>query len=147
MHSSNGRDIGIMAQGDFLKNANGRNLLHYAVSVVNGQRINLKDVNQRKIRHQGEYASNGFTFRSEYVHSTGKAFAKTKTDTNDASASDCNLSAIGSKADGFYALGIVPMVKSKVNIKARYDLYRNNGKWNSAKTFYEAGADYYLAKT
>jgi hypothetical protein len=25
MHSSNGRDIGIMAQGDFLKNANGRN--------------------------------------------------------------------------------------------------------------------------
>lgn len=49
----------------------------------------------------GEYASNGFTFRSEYVHSTGKAFAKTMTDTNDASASDCNLSAIGSKADGF----------------------------------------------
>lgn len=48
MHSSNGRDIGIMAQGDFLKNANGRNLLHYAVSVVNGQGINLKDVDQRK---------------------------------------------------------------------------------------------------
>ena len=196
MHSSNGRDIGIMAQGDFLKNANGRNLLHYAVSVVNGQGINLKDVDQRKNvvasfwvmpiegmrigvsgwegsyarkgnwtdersgesrsgvrslpQHRyaisGEYASNGFTFRSEYVHSTGKAFAKTMTDTNDASASDCNLSAIGSKADGFYALGIVPVVKNKVNIKARYDLYRNNGKWNSAKTFYEAGADYYLTK-
>lgn len=48
MHSSNGRDIGIMAQGDFLKNANGQNLLHYAVSVVNGQGINLKDVDQRK---------------------------------------------------------------------------------------------------
>lgn len=48
MHSSNGRDIGIMAQGDFLKNANGRNLLHYAVSIVNGQGINLKDVDQRK---------------------------------------------------------------------------------------------------
>lgn len=48
MHSSNGRDIGIMAQGDFLKNANGRNILHYAVSVVNGQGINLKDVDQRK---------------------------------------------------------------------------------------------------
>lgn len=48
MHSSNGRDIGIMAEGDFLENANGRNLLHYGISVVNGQGINLKDVDQRK---------------------------------------------------------------------------------------------------
>ena len=196
MHSSNGRDIGIMAQGDFLKNANGRNLLHYAVSVVNGQGINLKDVDQRKNlvaslwvmpiegmrigvsgwegsysrkgnwtdeqtgekrsgvrslpQHRyaisGEYASEGFTFRSEYVHSTGNAFAKTMTNTNDGSASDCNLSAIGNKADGVYALGIIPVIKNKVNVKARYDLYRNNAEWNSAKTFYEAGADYYFTK-
>ena len=196
MHSSNGRDIGIMAQGDFLKNANGRNLLHYAVSVVNGQGINLKDVDQRKNlvaslwvmpiegmrigvsgwegsysrkgnwtdaqtvdkrngvrslpQHRyaisGEYASDGFTFRSEFIHSTGNAFAKTMTDTNDGSASDCNLSAIGNKADRFYALGIIPVIKNKVNVKARYDLYRNNAEWNSAKTFYEAGADYYFTK-
>lgn len=68
------------------------------------------------------------------------------TNTNDGSASDCNLSAIGNKADGFYALGIIPVVKNKVNVKARYDLYRNNAEWNSAKTFYEAGADYYFTK-
>ena len=196
MHSSNGRDIGIMAQGDFLPNAKGRNLLHYAVSVVNGQGINLKDVDQRKNvvasfwvmpiegmrigvsgwegsyarkgtwtyettgetksevrslpQHRyaisADYASDGWTFRSEYIHSTGRAFAKTMTDTNDASASDCTLSSNGNKADGFYTLGIVPVVKNKVSLKARYDLYRNNGEWNSAKTFYEAGADYYFTK-
>ena len=47
-HSSNGRDIGIQLQGDFLKNANGRNLLHYQAGVFNGQGINVKDVDQQK---------------------------------------------------------------------------------------------------
>ena len=76
----------------------------------------------------------------------GKAFAKTMTDTNDTSASDCSLSVNGDKADGFYALGIAPVVNNRLNVKARYDLYRNNGEWNSAKTFYEVGADYYFTK-
>ena len=48
MHSSNGRDIGVQLQGDFLKNNNGRNLLHYQVGVFNGQGINTKDVDQQK---------------------------------------------------------------------------------------------------
>lgn len=47
-HASNGRDIGLQVQGDFLPNANGRNLLHYQVGVFNGQGINVKDVDQRK---------------------------------------------------------------------------------------------------
>ncbi|WP_223930029.1 porin [Prevotella lacticifex] len=47
-HSSNGRDIGLQFQGDFLKNSNGRNLLHYQVGVFNGQGINVKDVDQQK---------------------------------------------------------------------------------------------------
>lgn len=47
-HSSNGRDIGLQLQGDFLKNASGRNLLHYQVGVFNGQGINVSDVDQRK---------------------------------------------------------------------------------------------------
>lgn len=48
MHSSNGRDIGVQLQGDFLKNAKGRNLLHYQVGVYNGQGINVKDVDEQK---------------------------------------------------------------------------------------------------
>ena len=47
-HASNGRDIGLQLQGDFLKNANGRNLLHYQIGVFNGQGINRKDVGNQK---------------------------------------------------------------------------------------------------
>lgn len=47
-HASNGRDIGVQIQGDFLKNASGRNLLHYQIGVFNGQGTNQKDVDQRK---------------------------------------------------------------------------------------------------
>ena len=48
MHASNGRDIGLQFQGDFLKTSSGRNLLHYQVGVFNGQGINVKDVDERK---------------------------------------------------------------------------------------------------
>ena len=47
-HASNGRDIGIQLQGDFLKNAQGRNLLHYQIGVFNGEGINKKDADNRK---------------------------------------------------------------------------------------------------
>lgn len=46
--ASNGRDIGLQLQGDFLKNNSGRNLLHYQVGVYNGQGLNTKDVDQQK---------------------------------------------------------------------------------------------------
>ena len=47
-HASNGRDIGVQIQGDFLKNETGRNLVHYQIGVFNGQGTNQKDVDQRK---------------------------------------------------------------------------------------------------
>ena len=47
-HASNGRDIGVQIQGDLIKNAAGRNLLHYQVGMFNGQGTNHKDVDQRK---------------------------------------------------------------------------------------------------
>ena len=47
-HASNGRDIGLQFQGDFLKNSSGRNLLHYQVGVFNGQGINTGDVDNKK---------------------------------------------------------------------------------------------------
>ena len=46
--SSNGRDIGVQIQGDFLKNSAGRNLLHYQVGVFNGEGINQKDKDNKK---------------------------------------------------------------------------------------------------
>jgi len=47
-HASNGRDIGLQIQGDFLPNAAGRNLLHYQVGVFNGEGINQKDKDNKK---------------------------------------------------------------------------------------------------
>lgn len=46
--ASGGRDIGVQIQGDFLKNASGRNLLHYQIGVYNGEGINQKDLDNRK---------------------------------------------------------------------------------------------------
>ena len=213
-HASNGRDIGLQLQGDFLKNANGRNLLHYQVGVFNGQGTNTKDVDNQKnviggvwlmpvsgmrigafgwtgsyarkgnwtetvadptssvtpgatkeINHTNEvrslnqnryafsfeYKKDGWTVRSEYIHSTGKAFAKSITNFNDANAKDCNLNEkIGDKAQGVYGLVIAPLAQlpknSRIDIKARYDMYQPNGKSNMQKTQYEAGLNFHIGK-
>jgi len=46
-HASNGRDVGVQLQGDFLK-VNDRNILHYQAAVYNGQGINTGDKDNRK---------------------------------------------------------------------------------------------------
>lgn len=184
--ASNGRDIGIQLQGDFLKNANGRNLLHYQIGVYNGQGINQKDVDQQKDvigglwvmpikglrigafgyegsyarkaddgtlvklpQHRyalsGEYRANDWTLRSEYIHSTGKAFAKAEASKADRIETKIN-EALGSKSDGVYVLGIAPVIKNKLHVKARWDTYRESADWNTAKTYYEVGADYMFSK-
>ena len=213
-HASNGRDIGLQLQGDFLKNANGRNLLHYQIGVFNGQGTNTKDVdnqknviggvwvmpvsgmrigafgwtgsyarkgnwtetvadptsnvtpgatkeithtnevrslNQNRYAFSFEYKKDGWTVRSEYIHSTGKAFAKSITNFNDANAKDCNLNEkIGDKAQGVYGLVIAPLAQlpknSRIDIKARYDMYQPNGKNNMQKTQYEAGLNFHIGK-
>ena len=213
-HASNGRDIGLQFQGDFLKNANGRNLLHYQIGVFNGQGTNTKDVdnqknviggvwvmpvsgmrigafgwtgsyarkgnwteivadptssvspdatkeithtnevrslNQNRYAFSFEYKKDGWTVRSEYIHSTGKAFAKSITNFNDANAKDCNLNAkIGDKAQGVYGLVIAPLAQlpknSRIDVKARYDMYQPNGKSNMQRTQYEAGLNFHIGK-
>lgn len=226
-HASNGRDIGLQFQGDFLKNANGRNLLHYQIGVFNGQGTNTKDVdnqknviggvwvmpvsgmrigafgwtgsyarkgewhdnnngiiqyepaldangnqkldkdgkpimqektfsgtrslNQNRYAFSFEYKKDGWTVRSEYIHSTGKAFAKSITNFNDANAKDCNLNAkIGNKAQGVYGLVIAPLAllpkNSRIDVKARYDMYQPNGKSNMQRTQYEAGLNFHIGK-
>lgn len=192
-HSSNGRDIGLQFQGDFLKNANGRNLIHYQVGVFNGQGINMKDVDeqkniiggawvmpvpgmrigafgwtgsyarkgtwtdggggngvrklqQRRYAFSAEYLVDDWTFRSEYIHSTGYAFAQTLTNTDNATNTNCNLSSNGDKAQGVYALIIAPIIKKKVHVKGRYDMYQPTGDSNKQKTQYEIGADYLFHK-
>lgn len=218
-HASNGRDIGLQLQGDFLKNANGRNLLHYQIGVFNGQGINAKDVdNQKNViggvwvmpvaemrigafgwtgsyarkgnwndDEQGniiykkdaagnpvlddkgnpkketfsstrklsqnryafsfEYKANDWTVRSEYIHSTGMAFAKSITNHGDEASKDCSLNQkIGNKAQGVYGLVIAPIVSKKLYAKARYDMYEANGKTDMMRTQYEVGLNYHINK-
>ena len=52
----------------------------------------------------------------------------------------------GDKADGWYAFGIVPVIKSKLQAKARYQCYRSTKEWSSAKTSYEIGLNYFFTK-
>ena len=161
--SSGGRDIGLQVQGDLFPNTSGRRLLHYQVGVYNGEGINQKDKDQRKdiigglwvMPIQGvrigafgwtgsradvggknryalsaEYDKDEYTFRAEYLHSQGMG-------------ADPSL---GDKADGWYAFGIVPVIKSKLHAKARYNCYRKAKEWNSSKTMYEVGLNYYFTK-
>lgn len=184
-HSSNGRDIGVQVQGDLIKTASGRTLLHYQVGVFNGQGINTKDVDNRKdvisgawvmpveglrigafgwtgsyarkgadgvkslsknrYAISGEYVFDDWTFRSEYIHSTGYGFKTVYNQSTDAKADEVNTAA-GNKSDGFYALAIAPVIKEKLHVKARYDLYRPQADWNTSKTYYEVGVDYMFAE-
>ena len=145
-NASNGRDIGVQIQGDFLKNAEGRNLLKdnrkdiiggMWVMPIKGMRIGAfgwtgsrAGVGEKnRYALSGEYTQNDWTFRSEYIHSQGW---------NAAHTSD--------KADGIYALCIAPIQKNKLHVKARYDLYREAKEWGQSKTMYEVGADYMFTK-
>ncbi|MCD8291206.1 MAG: porin, partial [Prevotella sp.] len=113
----------------------------YARNGENG----VKKLSKRRYAISGEYVVNDWTFRSEYIHSTGYAFKTVYNEKSDLSADEIDYSK-GDKADGVYALVIAPVINNKVHVKARYDLYRQDAKWDQAKTYYELGADYVFMK-
>ena len=90
----------------------------------------LYSVRKNRYCLSAEYDKDEYTFRTEYVHSQGLG---------------SNLD-LGDKADGWYVFGIVPVVKSKLHAKARYQCYRDNKEWNRAKTMYEIGFNYFFTK-
>ena len=85
-----------------------------------------------------EYDKDEFTFRAEYIHSQGWGAEKVGSNVIDYNK--------GKVADGFYAFGIVPVVKSKLHAKARYNLYREQKEWSTSKTMYEVGLNYFFSK-
>ena len=94
-----------------------------------GSRDGVGDKNRYCL--SAEYDKDEYTFRAEYLHSQGYG---------------SNL-ALGDKADGWYAFGIVPITKSKLHAKARYQCYRDNKEWGRAKTMYEVGFNYFFTKS
>ena len=161
--SSNGRDIGVQIQGDFLKNKDGRNLLHYQIGVFNGEGMNQKDRDNRKDIIGGLWvmpiqglrigafgwtgsrasvgAKNRYALSAEYAKDDWTVRSEYVHSQGYAENRDK-----GDKADGWYALAIAPIIKNKMHVKARYDCYRDQKTWDSSKTFYEIGADYLFSK-
>ena len=90
----------------------------------------LTSVRKNRYALSAEWDKNEYTFRAEYLHSQGYGANRD----------------LGDKADGWYVFGIVPVVKSKLHAKARYQCYRDNKEWNRAKTMYEVGLNYYFTK-
>jgi len=89
-----------------------------------------------------EYDLNEYTFRAEYLHSQGWGVAPNQAGKGNTAIDYTN----GDKADGWYVFGIVPVIKSKLHAKARYQTYRQSKEWSSAKTMYEIGANYFFTK-
>ena len=168
--SSGGRDIGIQVSGDLFPNANGRRVLHYQVGVYNGEGVNQKDMDNRKdiiagvwvmpikglrIGAFGWTGSRGGMFDPL----TGETRSVEKNryclsaeyDLNDAASPGNNVREIcyenGDKADGWYVFGIIPLIKSKLHAKARYQTYRNQKNWATSVNQVECGLNYFFTKS
>lgn len=112
----------------------------------NGNEQNgIVSLNQYRYALSAEYKKDDTQLRAEYVHSTGYGFAKTVNNSSDKSNAEINH-ADGNKADAFYALGILPIIKGKLRAKARYDLYRKSAEWGNSLTQYEIGLNYLFHK-
>ena len=172
-HASNGRDIGVQIQGDFLKDGNGRNLLHYQIGAFNGEGVNTGDADNRKDIIGGAWVmpikgmrigAFGWTGSRAGVGEKNRYALSGEYTQNDWTfrseyihSQGWNAAHTSDKADGIYALCIAPIQKNKFHVKARYDLYREANSWNGfindanqfvggAKTLYEIGADYLFTK-
>ena len=124
---------------------------YYLEDVGNGntqlknQAVTIQSARKNRYCLSAEYDKDEYTFRAEYLHSQGLG---------------ANLN-FGDKADGWYVFGIVPVIKSKLHAKARYQCYRQDKSWYSqeiedtygnkyryggAKTSYEVGLNYFFTK-
>ena len=85
-----------------------------------------------------EYDKDQYTFRAEYIHSQGWG-------TGVIGSNVINYD-LGDKADGWYVFGIVPLIKSKLHAKARYQTYRVSAEWGSSVNQVECGLNYFFSK-
>lgn len=100
----------------------------------------VRKLKKHRYALSAEYCTNDWTFRTEYIHSTGQGFKNTYQQSSD--AKDLTISSNGDKAEGVYALIIAPLIEKKLYAKARYDYYTPTGSGNKSKVLYEAGFNY-----
>ena len=99
-----------------------------------------RSVEKNRYALSAEYSQDEYMFRAEYLHSQGWGAAKAANNVREIDYSK------GDKADGWYAFGIVPVIKGKLHAKARYQCYRAQKEWGTAKTSYEVGLNYFFTK-
>ena len=99
-----------------------------------------RSVEKNRYCISAEYDLNEYTFRAEYIHSQGWG-AKTP---GDNTREICYEN--GDKVDGWYVFGIIPLIKSKLHAKARYQTYRNQKNWASSVNQVECGLNYMFTK-
>ena len=99
-----------------------------------------RSVEKNRYCISAEYDLNEYTFRAEYIHSQGWGAASPGNNVREISYEN------GDKADGWYVFGIVPVIKSKLHAKARYNTYRSDKTWGNSKTMYEVGLNYFFNK-
>ena len=112
---------------------------------LKNQTLTIRSARKNRYALSAEYSQDEYMFRAEYLHNQGFG-------------SNLNF---GDKADGWYVFGIVPIIKSKLHAKARYQCYRKDKSWNcsviedsdhnkytygGAKTSYEVGLNYFFTK-
>ncbi|MDY3790640.1 porin [Bacteroides fluxus] len=173
-HSSNGRDLGLQFQGDFLPMGNDRhNFIHYQVGVYNGQGINHKDENRSKdviggiyvypvkqlavgvFGWTGDYTKNGITVdrnrmafgvKYESAWTVRAEYATSEGHKITDYSSDGILKAgTSNKADAWYMTVGAPLSR-KCKVYAKWDVYRDSKNWSSQKSLYCLAANYYFYK-
>ena len=101
-----------------------------------------KTVSIEKNRYclSAEYDLNEYTFRAEYIHSQGWGAKSPGNNVREICYEN------GDKADGWYVFGIIPLIKSKLHAKARYQSYRNQKNWATSVNQVECGLNYFFTK-
>ena len=126
------------SHGDMTVGYQKDDLGNYVVDASGNKKAILESVPLNRYCLSAEYDLNEYTFRAEYLHSQGWGSGSIGNTT-------VNY-ALGDKADGWYVFGIVPVIKSKLHAKARYQTYRVSKEWASSKTMCEVGLNYFITK-
>ena len=99
-----------------------------------------RSVEKNRYCISAEYDKDEYTFRAEYIHSQGWGAKSPGNNVREICYEN------GDKADGWYVFGIVPIIKSKLHAKARYQTYRNQKDWATSVNQVECGLNYFFTK-
>lgn len=148
-HTSNGRDFGLLFQGDLFPIASdGHRLLHYQAGVYTGQGINFADKNSRKDLIGGlilspikELQVGVFGWTGNYVTGEGQTIERRRYSVGMNYSKDWMLRTefavenAGQKADAWYVtLGSPSFYRTRVF--AHYDVFRNRKSHTGAHNMY-----------